>query len=288
MMAAEAPPDSMTSGYRVPWTRNRASRNAGGGLLEGADEELTDDPALTLGIGHSCQRIQEPIGGVDPYQIDLEVPAKGLVDLLRLAGAQQSVIHEHAGEAVPDRPMDQGCSHRRVDPSGEAADNAGISHPGPDGAYLLGDDRPAGPVLRRPARVPHEPLHNVEPVVGVDHLGVELDAIETELRVLHGRHRRSRGGGYAGKPVRRLGDGIHMAHPDILACRGSGQQQGVAGHVERGTSVLGLAGALHRAAQQVGQELVAVADAEHGDTHLQEAGVDQVGVIGVDRQRATG
>ena len=87
------PPDSTTSGYRVPWTRNvrrldPRRRYLARGLLERPDELPPDDLALLLRVGDAGQRAEEAVGGVD----DLERHAGGrdevLLHLLSLARAQ--------------------------------------------------------------------------------------------------------------------------------------------------------------------------------------------------------
>ena len=60
------PPDSTTSGYRVPCTRKRRHRHPRPPHrrprpLEDPDELAADDLALGLGLGHAGQRIEEPL-----------------------------------------------------------------------------------------------------------------------------------------------------------------------------------------------------------------------------------
>ena len=92
MLAAPVPPpDSTTSGYSVPWTRNSAAVPAArrhadlpGGALEGPDELAADDLALLLRVGHPGQRGQERLGGVDDLQLDAGGRHEVLLDLVRL------------------------------------------------------------------------------------------------------------------------------------------------------------------------------------------------------------
>ena len=53
-------------------------------------------------------------------------------DLLGLAGAQQAVIDEDAGELVADRLVDQHRGDRRIDAAGEAADHPALADLGAD------------------------------------------------------------------------------------------------------------------------------------------------------------
>ena len=136
------PPDSTTSGYRVPCTRNFTPPSSAlivrRGALEDPDELPADDLALGLRVGDAGQRVQEAVGGVDGDQLD---PGGGDVvplDLLPLPRPQQAVVDEHAGQLVADGPVHQRGGHRGVDPAGQPADH-----------LLVADRRPDG---RRPAR----------------------------------------------------------------------------------------------------------------------------------------
>ena len=81
--------------------------HAGGGLLEDTDELPADHLALGLGVGHAGQGGQEPLGGVHHDQVDPGGCDEVLFHLRHLALAQQAVVDEHAGEPVPDGPLDQ-------------------------------------------------------------------------------------------------------------------------------------------------------------------------------------
>ena len=77
------PPHSMRSGYSVPCTRNSASIEPAGVLLEDADELVADRLALGLRIGDAGEPVEEAVAGVDVDQLDAHVPAERLDDLRR-------------------------------------------------------------------------------------------------------------------------------------------------------------------------------------------------------------
>ena len=114
------PPDSTTSGYSVPCTRNSTASPwppasaaiSRGGPLERADELAADDLALLLRVGHA--RPARP--GTRPaasttVQADPGRRDEVLLDLLGLALAQQAVVDEHAGQ--PGRRWPAARARRR-------------------------------------------------------------------------------------------------------------------------------------------------------------------------------
>ena len=147
------PPDSTTSGYSVPWTRNSHASpcSAGlggdlpGGVLEGADELPADDLALLLRVGHPGQRGQERLGLGRHLELDAGGGHEVLLDLLGLALAQQPVVDEHAGEPVADGPLDERRGDRGVHAAGQPADGAAVADLLADRCDLLLDDVQHGP-----------------------------------------------------------------------------------------------------------------------------------------------
>ena len=99
--------------HQISGVAHRSNR-----LLEDTDERLADDLALLFGIGHTGQQLEEAILRLDVDEIDIEMRAEGLFDLLGLTGPEEAVIDEDAGQPVPDRLMDQSRGHSRVDAAG--------------------------------------------------------------------------------------------------------------------------------------------------------------------------
>jgi hypothetical protein len=196
------------------------------------------------------------------------------LNVLRLVLAQQPVVHQHARELVPYRPVHEQRSHGRVDAARQPADHAAVADLGADPLDLLLDDRSWAPGRLAPADVREEVLEDVLAVRGVDDLRVELDSVEGALHVLEGCDRRSRRRGERREPRRRLEDRVAVRHPARLLARKAGQQP--AGIVDRqlGPPELTDLRALDPAAESEREELHAVADAEHRDPELQQARVE--------------
>ena len=118
----------------MPCTRNLTSlprarplRGPGAGPLEGADELLADDLALALRLGDACEGVEEVVGGVDGDEADAGRGDEVVLDLLDFALAQQTVVHEHAGELVADGLVYQSGGHGGINAAGQAADHLGVA-----------------------------------------------------------------------------------------------------------------------------------------------------------------
>ncbi len=84
-------------------------------LVEYLDEVAADDLALVFGIADALQRLEEAVGCIDANDVDAEVFAEGVHDLVAFVMPQQSRIDEYANELVADRLVQQ-CGHdRRID-----------------------------------------------------------------------------------------------------------------------------------------------------------------------------
>ena len=124
-------------------------------LLEHPDELLADDAPLGLRVDHALEAGEEPLGGVDMDQWDVEMVAERRRDLLALVLPHEAVVHEHAGQALAERAMHDQGRDRRVDAAGETADRAAAADLRPDRLDLLVDDRGRGsnrPRTRTPRR----------------------------------------------------------------------------------------------------------------------------------------
>ena len=99
-------------------------------------EQFADPPALFFRLCDPCQGLQELLRGVHRNQPHREDLAEGMNDLLRLILSHQSMIHVHAGQALPHGPVDQGGRHSGVHPSGHANDHTHVKS-SPSGAVCL-------------------------------------------------------------------------------------------------------------------------------------------------------
>ena len=188
---------------------------------------------------------------------------------------------------MTDRPVDQGCGHRRIHAATERADHPGRSNLGPDLGDLLVDDPIHRPCRRGTGEVEHEAAEHVLAVGGMDHLGVELNRPHPPVVTLE------RGGWCVGRRSRRgetrrhLGDRVEVAHPHVLGC-GQVSQQGRAaiGDSEVGASVLAAHAPPDGAAELLGDELGAVADPQGGDAQVIDGRVEDRGPLDVHALRA--
>src|SRR5690606_16713287 len=131
----------------------------------------------------------------------------------------------------------------RVNTAGQRRDDTGVADLLADALDLLGDDVAAVPVGWKPGRLVQEVLDDRLTVVGVLHLGVPLHAVEAALRVTERGDRSRGGGGEHVEALRRAGDLVAVAHPDVLLHGLTAQQHAaVTGEIRVGGAVLAEAG----------------------------------------------
>ena len=184
-------------------------------LLEDADEQLPDDLALALGIGHPLERREVAVGGLHVDQVHVELALEGVLDLVGLAGAHQPGVDEDTGELLADGLVDQRRRHGRVHTAAQRAQDPRRAHLSLHRGHLLLDDRDMGPARETPAGVEEEALEHLAAPLGVDHLGMELHPEDAALGVVEGGDR-GVGTGRRGHETRRhLGDGVAVAHPHL-------------------------------------------------------------------------
>ena len=197
------------------------------------------------------------------------------------------MVHEHAGEAVADRALHQRRGDGGVHATGQGANGAAVADLL---AHLLDEllrDVGSGPVLLQAGDLGEEAGEHLLAVRGVHDLGVVLHAGELLVHALEGGHRCARGGRGDGKALRRLGDGVAVRHPHRVLVRGVGvEHAAVDKHI--GAAVLPGPGLGDLAAERLGHDLEAVADAKDGQVQLEDLRVQLRGTLGVHRRRAAG
>jgi len=104
---------------------------------------------------------------------------------------------------------------------------------------------------------------------------MELDRVEAALGRGDGGVFGVVGRGDGAKAFRELGEAVAVAHPDaeFFAGREGGEDADGVVHAHAGRAVFALLARLDFAAELVGHELLAVADAEHRDAEGEYAGV---------------
>jgi hypothetical protein len=197
------------------------------------------------------------------------------------------VVDEDAREPVPDRSLHQGRGHGRVHAARQTAQHPLVADGRADGLDLVLDDVGHRPGRLEPGDVVEEVLEHGLPVLGVQHLGVELHAGELATDVLEGRHRRACGGRRHDEALRGGGDLVAVAHPDELVGRQATEQHRVRiRDGQRGAPELGQARAGHVAPEGLRHRVEPVADAERGDARAEQRGIDVRRSLRVDRRRA--
>ena len=179
--------------------------------------------------------------------------------------AHQSGVHEHARQLRTDRPMHERRRHRRINPTGQRADDAALPHLLADRSDGKLDHRAHRPRRLTPAHVVQEVLEHGLAVRRVHHFGMELHCVHAPLDVFHGGHRRVDGGRRHPEPVGRRADRVEVAHPHLLMRWLTTSEQHAWRHdVEIGPAVLPSPGPGHHPAELLSDQLRSVADAEQG------------------------
>ncbi len=244
--------------------------------VEDLDEGAADAAPLLLRVGHTGQGAQEALGGVDVHQVDVALVAHDLDDALTLGAAEQAVVDEHAGELVTDGVVHQRRRHRGIDAAAERAQHPPRADAGADVVDRHLDERRGLPGARAAADVDEEVAQDVAPQRRVHHLGVELDAeaaVGPADRRIGGvervRHRvESRW---------HLGDDVAVGHPHVDLRGQPLEDAGALVDADRRVAVLATLSRLDGAAELVGEQLHAVADAEDGQVELVQGWIGQRG-----------
>ena len=210
------PPDSMRSGYSVPWTRNSASDRP---PVCSSKMRMNSSPiALRFSSGSTipCQPVEEPVGGVDVDQLDTHVAAERLGDLGALAEAHQPGVDVDARQVVADRPVHESGGDGGVDSAGQGTDRPPVPDLLADAGDLLVGHRRHRPRRGATGSFDEEAAQHGHAVRRVDDLRMELHAVDPSLVVLEhddgGVVRRRRGDEAGWCP----GDRVEVAHPHVV------------------------------------------------------------------------
>ena len=200
------------------------------------------------------------------------------------------MIDEHAGElALGKRPFRQRAGHGGIDASGEAGHDLALPHLRADVAQHAFDHVLGAVIALAAADAKHEVAQNGRSLHGVAHLGVELHAVNALFRAGEGGHGAMPGAGVAGKALGHLRHAVGVVHENH-GLGGDGLKKPAAANGQLGVAVLAGVGVFDRAAEDVVDQLHAVADAQHrhaeGKQLLAQARrallIDAVGAAGED------
>ena len=248
--------------------------------LEDINERLADDLALLLRVGDALELREEQLGGVLVLQLHLEVLAEDLLHDLGLAGAQQAVVDEDAGELVADGLVQKRGGHAGIHATAQSKDDAlsaDLRADVRDGLLQVIAHRP---VLAAAADAVDEVAVNLSAARRVDDFGVELKAEDAARAVFDDRVVAVLRGGDDGEILRELGELVAVGVPDLE--RGREILEERAARVVDGEvalAVFALLAFLDLAAVEVREELHAVADAQDGHAELEDGLVRQRRVL---------
>ncbi len=207
-------------------------------VLEDPDELAADDLALLLGVADAFEGLEEAVGASTTRRL---TPVEATKSRSTCSASPLRSRPWSTKTQVSRSPMARWTmrgGHRGVDAAGQRADRAPVADlPRGPPRRLLDDVEhgPRGPAARRVEEV----LEHLLAVLGVQHLGVELHAVEAAPGVLEGgdrglagrgRHREALGGG---------GHAVAVGHPHLLRGRQPGEDHTLGQHVQGGAAVLG-------------------------------------------------
>ena len=198
------------------------------------------------------------------------------------------MVDEDRGELVADGLVHERRRDGRVDAARQRRDDARVADLLLDALDLLGDDVAGVPVGGQARRLVEEVLDDLLAEVGVLLLGVPLHAVEALLGVAE-RGDRGRGGRGEHLEARgRLGHLVAVRHPHVLLERLPLEQHAARSDQRRiGGAVLAQTRVGDLAAEGLGHDLEAVADAERRDAQLEDLGVEARRALLVHRGRTT-
>ncbi len=258
-------------------------------LLEDADELVADGFAFGLRVSDAGEAGEKPVPGVDVDQLDAHRTAERLGDLLALPLAHQPGVDVHARQLVTDGALDEGRGDGRVDAAREPADGPPVADLGPDAGDLLVDDRGHRPRRGQASTLVEEPAEHAHAVRRVDDLGVELHAVDPAFVVLEDGDRRILRRGAGDEAGRRDGDGVEVTHPHVVdVWRIVRQYERRRVSTQLGSPVLAAQAAPDGATEVLGDELGAVADAEHRHAQLVDRRVERRRTVDMDALGSAG
>ena len=253
-----------------------------------ADELLADDLALALRLGDAGKLGEKTLLRVHAHDAHAEAVVHGALDLIALVLAQQAVIDKDAGELFADRAVEKRGSHGAVHAAGERQQHLAAADLGADLLNGFADVIRHAPLGGKAADLIEKVLQNFSAVDGVQHLGMELHTVELLFRVLDGGVGAARGVRDGAEAGGKALDLDAVAHPADARRLNAVEQQARAVVRQLHLAVLADLGSAAGAAELMDHQLLAVADAENGQTQLENGIVERGGVRLKHRRGAAG
>ena len=281
----------------VPWPRIQCPssrwRDLDDALLH-PHELLADDVALLLRVAHVRQGVRNCSSACFDRDRARAQAVEHAADELGFALAHQPGIHVDAAHAVrAQRPQAERESHGGIHAAADEEEDVAIARRLADLALRSSGTRCRGSQsFTQPQMSKRKFERTALPVGGVNHLGMELHAVEAALGVW--RWRRWRRCGAAPRCENPGGRPATTSRWLIQICWRAAQavEERRPRTASRVRSVARpyspLSPLLHPAAQQVRHELLAVADAQHGMSGVQDGRIDRGAAGIVNAGRAAG
>ena len=261
-------------------------------LLKDADELLADDFTLALGLGNTGQLAEIAVAGIHTDEVDIKAVgiarAKDRADLFLFVLAEQTVVHKHAGQLLPDGLCQHRSQHRGIHAAGQGAQHLAVANALPQGLDIVLHEGVHLPVTGAATDVIHEVAEHLLALSGVEHFRVELNSVQTLLGVLCSSHRAVHGVCGDLEAGGCLLDVVVVAHPADGGGLNILEHLAAVVHKDLGLAVLTLRGAADMTAQQVHHQLAAVADSQHRDAPVEDLGVDGGRIFQIDAVGAAG
>ena len=254
--------------------------------FEDIDKGGADSPALLLRIHDPPQCLEERIAGVDRPEVDAEMALHDIFDAPPLVASQQSVVHDQARQLAGDCAMHEGGADCRVDTSGKCAEHSPAANLVSDGARRLLDEGRRLPAAAATGHLVEEVAQDLAALGRVNDLGMKGDAKPPGL-VRHRRDRRVLRFRQTAKPRGRFQDGVAVTHPDRQLRGQIVEEPGPLLDPDTGRSVFAFTGRGDLAAELVGEQLHAIADAQHRDAGIERRRVAARGGLLVDAGRSS-
>ena len=256
--------------------------------VEHLHEVATDDFTLLFRVGHALQVLEEFLRRI--HADDVQPEALVVVHhVLEFVLAQQAMVHEDAGQVLPDSAVQQHGGYRRIHASAQAQNDAVVANLLFQLRHRSVYKRSRAPRLVATAGLNHKVLQHLRAVFAVKYLGVELHAPRLLALHLVGGNFHLVGRCNDFESCGNGSDGVAVAHPHLRAGAHAMKQQVIRiKRAEVRPPVLTAPGRLYLAAVGIGHELRAVADAQQGQAAAYVGEVDLKSLLVVHGEGAAG
>ena len=241
-------------------------------LFEDADKFFSDNFALLFRFADAFQAMKETVFGVNQFEVHPQPVAENLDDFGTLVFAHQTVVHQHTCQLIADGTMDKCGGNGAVYAAAHGTQYFFVADFVFDFCYHIGNKACHRPVAFGTCDFEQEIGKDFVAVLGMDDFGVKLYAVDPLLLVAERGDGAGSGGCKYFVRFGSLGYKIGVRHP-----------ANTVRHIaEKGRTlvsdfllaVFARRSGAYDAAFEMGNQLGAVANTEHGDAEGQNTAVD--------------